>query len=437
MLWAVTLAVGVGCSGRAPAVRSAPGVPADAGSAQTLPDEQGDRAWATIVASDAMSPGDGGLAAPAVTAPAEPAVVGSIAMGEWHACAVMSDGDVRCWGRNREGQLGRAAGATAPFSARPTSVPGVPPGAIQVSTGTFHTCVRSEDQRIFCWGDNRTRQSGVELVPTLDRPTELRALTETAEITTGRDQTCARHRDGTLRCWGNNENGQLGDGSVRAPFAPVLVAGLRGVAEIAAGSGHTCARLEDGTVRCWGLNRRGQVGDRTRLTRHRPTAVVGVAHAAQIAVGREHGCARLADGTVRCWGRNDVGQLGNGTLLGSNIAVAVRGLTGVRQIAAGGLHTCAVLEDATVRCWGSNHHGQLGLGTVGGVWRQPTAVVGLTEVTSLALSRGADDGASCALRRDHSVHCWGDNTFGQLGRPSSGADPVAAAVRWEPPPATP
>ena len=276
MLWAVTLAVGVGCSGRAPAVRSAPGVPADAGSAQTLPDEQGDRAWATIVASDAMSPGDGGLAAPAVTAPAEPAVVGSIAMGEWHACAVMSDGDVRCWGRNREGQLGRAAGPMAPFSARPTSVPGVPAGSIQVSTGTFHTCVRSEDQRIFCWGDNRTRQSGVELVPTLDRPTELRALTETAEITTGRDQTCARHRDGTLRCWGNNENGQLGDGSVRAPFAPVLVAGLRGVAEIAAGSGHTCARLEDGTVRCWGLNASGQLGDGTTTGVASPVSVIGL-----------------------------------------------------------------------------------------------------------------------------------------------------------------
>lgn len=168
-----------------------------------------------------------------------------------------------------------------------------------------------------------------------------------------------------------------------------------------------------------------------RLARPRPATVVGVARAAQIAVGREHGCARLEDGTVRCWGRNDVGQLGNGTLVGSNIAVAVRGLRGVRHIAAGGLHTCAVLEDATVRCWGSNHHGQLGQGTVGGVQRLPTAVAGLTGVTSLALSRAADDGASCALRDDRSVHCWGDNAFGQLGRAASAADPTPTAVRWE------
>jgi alpha-tubulin suppressor-like RCC1 family protein len=430
-LWVVILALDVGCSGSATPVRSAATRPSDAGSLAEA------REATTGDASTSEPSSDGGSATGSPARPQEPPFPVSITMGEWHGCAVMSDGALRCWGRNREAQLGRPATATAPFTSTPTLVPGITGVVSQASAGTFHTCARTEEGRVFCWGDNRTGQSGVQSSPTIDRPTELRGVTEAVEITTGRDQSCARHRDGTVRCWGNNENGQLGDGSVRAPFAPTLVAGLRGVAEIAAGSGHTCARLTDGTVRCWGLNRRGQVGDRTRLTRHRPTAVVGVAHAAQIAVGREHGCARLEDGTVRCWGRNDVGQLGGGGALGSNVAVPVRGLTGVRQIAAGGLHTCAVLEDATVRCWGSNHHGQLGQARVGGVWRQPTPVVGLTGVESLALSRGADDGASCALRRDHSVLCWGDDAFGQLGRPSSGADPVASPVRWEAAPTEP
>nr|MBK7066416.1 hypothetical protein [Deltaproteobacteria bacterium] len=424
ILWAMFVALGGGCTGRAPSVRSAATLPTDAGAVAEAVD-----ASTSEPPSSSVHPGDGGTSAPA---PAdEPPVISSIAMGEWHACAVMSDGALRCWGRNREAQLGRAAASATPFTQSPTAVPGLTGTMVQASAGTFHTCARRDDGRVFCWGDNRTGQSGVDQVPTLDRPTELRAVTEAEEITTGRDQTCTRHRDGTVRCWGNNENGQLGDGSVRAPFAPTLVTGLRDVAEVAAGSGHTCARLSNGTVRCWGLNRRGQVGDRSRVTRRRPTPVVGVAGAVQIAVGREHGCARLGDGTVRCWGRNDVGQLGGGAPGGSNVAVPVRGLAGVRQIAAGGLHTCAVMEDATVRCWGSNHHGQLGLGTVGGVRRVPTAVVGLTEVQSLALSRGADDGASCALRRDHSVLCWGDNAFGQLGRPSPGADPVASPVVLE------
>ncbi|TAK32889.1 MAG: hypothetical protein EPO40_01530 [Myxococcaceae bacterium] len=426
ILWAMFVALGGGCTGRAPSVRSAATLPADSGAGAVA--EAVDAATSEP-SSPSVASRDGGTAA--LAPPEEPPVISSITMGEWHACAVMSDGAVRCWGRNREAQLGRAAATATPSTPSPTAVPGLTGAMVQASAGTFHTCARRDDGRVFCWGDNRTGQSGVEQVPTLDRPTELRAVTEAEEITTGRDQTCTRHRDGTVRCWGNNENGQLGDGSVRAPFAPTLVTGLRDVAEVAAGSGHTCARLANGTVRCWGLNRRGQVGDRSRVTRRRPVPVVGVAGAVQIAVGREHGCARLGDGTVRCWGRNDVGQLGGGAPGGSNVAVPVRGLAGVRQIAAGGLHTCAVLEDATVRCWGSNHHGQLGLGTVGGVRRVPTAVVGLTEVQSLALSRAADDGASCALRRDHSVLCWGDNAFGQLGRSTSGADPVAAPVRLE------
>ncbi len=417
MLWAAALAVSVGCSGSIAPVRSVATATPDAGAPE-LP----------VIDAGAV------VVAPPPPPPAPP-FVASITMGEWHGCAVMSDGGVRCWGRNREAQLGRAL--STPFIPGSMAVAGIAGTTVQASAGTFHTCARTDDGRAACWGDNHTGQSGADPVPTLDRPTALPGVTEAVEITTGRDHSCARLRDATVRCWGNNEDGQLGDGSVLARFTPTLVARLVGVAEVAAGSGHTCARLENGTVRCWGLNRRGQVGDRTRLNRQRPAAVIGVARAAQIAVGREHACARLEDGTVRCWGRNDVGQLGNGTLVGANVAVAVRGLRGVRSIAAGGLHTCAVLEDATVRCWGSNHHGQLGLGTVGGVVRQPTAVAGLTDVTALALSRAADDGASCALRSDHSVHCWGDNAFGQLGRPASGADGHATSVAWETAPAEP
>ncbi len=402
-------------------MRSVATAPVDAGSADVSP---GDDAGEAIAETPA-----------APVQPLRPAPVVFITLGEWHGCAVAADGNARCWGRNREGQLGHPA--TAPVVAGPTRVPGLSGVAVEASAGTFHTCLRTDDGRAYCWGDNRTGQAGVEGSATLDQPAELRGLTDVAEVVAGRDQSCARLRDGTVRCWGNNEHGQLGDGTVRARFTPTPVVGLRGVAELAAGSGHTCARLEDGTVRCWGLNRRGQVGDRTRLARHRPTPVVGVAHANQIAVGREHGCARLTDGTVRCWGRNDVGQLGNGTVVGSNVAVAVRGLRGVRHIAAGGLHTCAVLEDATVRCWGSNHHGQLGIGTVGGVQRLPVAVIGLTGVGSVALSSAADDGSTCALMEDQSVRCWGDNAFGQLGRAASPADPNPTAIVWDAPPAGP
>ena len=76
----------------------------------------------------------------------------------------------------------------------------------------------------------------------------------------------------------------------------------------------------------------------------------------------------------------------------------------------GGAHGCAILRDETVRCWGENQHGEVGDGTQ--VDRLvPTTVIGLTRVRQLALGFRH----SCALRSDGGVRCWGDNASGQLG----------------------
>lgn len=87
-------------------------------------------------------------------------------------------------------------------------------------------------------------------------------------------------------------------------------------------------------------------------------------------------------------------------------------------------HVCGITSAGTVACWGANGAGQLGDGTT--IDRDvPTAVAGLSDVQSLALS----DDISCAITRNEGVACWG----GRLervrgGEASTSAVPVAATL---------
>ncbi len=136
------------------------------------------------------------------------------------------------------------------------------------------------------------------------------------------------------------------------------------VDSVECGAGHTCAILDDGTVACWGKNYNYQLGIGTRGVGIAVLSFDVAARAEQVAVGDTFTCALLDDGGVRCWGSNAAGQLGIGSVYSPSMyqAVDLGASRHATAITAGSSHVCALLDDHSVKCWGNNAFGQLGLG---------------------------------------------------------------------------
>jgi hypothetical protein len=145
-------------------------------------------------------------------------------------------------------------------------------GVSQISAGASHTCALLTSGQVRCWGAGSNGRLGHGSPSSSSSPVVVLAdstpLGGVTQISTGTSHTCATLTNGEVRCWGANLEGRLGDGTTdNADNAgrPVRVAGtgstiLDGIAQVSAGFDHTCAVVEVGTVLCWGAESAGQLG---------------------------------------------------------------------------------------------------------------------------------------------------------------------------------
>lgn len=94
----------------------------------------------------------------------------SISAGEDHTCAILNDGTARCWGRNNQGQLGiqSTSGSLGNSASDMASLPSVMLGtngniqhtAIAISAGGRSTCAILSTGDLKCWGRNNIGQLG-------------------------------------------------------------------------------------------------------------------------------------------------------------------------------------------------------------------------------------------------------------------------------------
>lgn len=347
-----------------------------------------------------------------------PSCVSSLALGQFHSCALLASGSLRCWGDARDGQLGNGKSAIESY-ASPVAVDPVVEPVAHVSAGEDHTCaVKSPEGTVWCWGSNQGLQLGVgsasgpgPIEVPLATPLQQPAIAVAAGIA----HSCSLGSWGA-KCWGFCKSGQLGS-TVPCPsdpkkppaLIPVAVAWNADILEIGVGAAHTCARPSVGAARCWGDNSFGQVAGKPGPSE--PLPVEAPVAAQHIAVGAGHTCA-LMDGKVGCWGNNEQGQLGPAP--GSALALDAD----AKAVSAGYAHNCVILGDGRITCWGSNLYGQLGPNAEAGVKPSPPVIVPLDEPAQKIFA-GREH--SCAIGESGRVYCWGRNEHGQLGNGESGS----------------
>lgn len=298
----------------------------------------------------------------------------SMDIGSQHACAIMSDKNLYCWGESQNGQLGIGTNSDQKVMNIMVGLDDAP--VTEVSAGGQFTCARLFDGQVRCWGLSSSGELGIGSFNTwYIPPSTIPILADKAlQISTGAAHACARLANNTVQCWGDNSSGQLGNsnGGVDSP-TPSSVTNLSGtISDISAGGLFTCV-IVDSQVRCWGENGSGQLGnnDGTNTDLDVPSAVLNLQGEVplKLAAGGEHACVLTQTGKVYCWGESDAGQTGQNDVTDDLAPLVLDfGPYTVTDISAGGDHTCVRLKSTDplitthpTRCWGEAGVGQLGL----------------------------------------------------------------------------
>ncbi len=150
----------------------------------------------------------------------------SVSGGGAHSCAILTDTSLWCWGLSTSGQVGvPSAGTGQPLPVRVqgdiwgginSSV-----GVVSVSCGTRATCALLSNGDVYCWGDvdMSTHSTVPDPIPEAYTPQIVDAAAwggaPVRQVNAGFGSACVVTADaGALWCWGRGEHGRLGIGSV-------------------------------------------------------------------------------------------------------------------------------------------------------------------------------------------------------------------------------
>lgn len=270
-----------------------------------------------------------------------------------HACSILDNGRIKCWGDNRNGRLGigdtefrgdddNEMGDNLPYVDLGTDDSGTPWKAKAIAAGYATSCAILSNDQVKCWGRNNNGQLGIG--DTADRGDGLATDNTSPEDDMGNNlpfidlgegrsaksihpyyqRTCAILDDNSLKCWGQaGYNGPFGNGLSGTQAPQTIDTGEHGVLSVGMNEYNTCVLLTNNELKCLGDNSYAQLGhDKSYITYGKavgqtlldaPVTDLGTGrYAVDLpAAGYEFNCALLNTNEVKCWGYGEYGVLGN------------------------------------------------------------------------------------------------------------------------------
>jgi alpha-tubulin suppressor-like RCC1 family protein len=249
-----------------------------------------------------------------------PLTVKKCSQTQAHTCVILSNGDLRCFGANWDGQLGLGISD--------------PNAQIGLLASDF-----TDADKVVDLGDTEGNGTG----------TKYTAKEVYAGIGGG---TCAIRSDDKVVCWGRNYAGTHG-----------LNAGEKWNGGTTNKRGLGTSDMGNNLV----ISQLG-VGGSTSYT----AAKFGISFGADVNTQAMAVCVIMTDGTAKClgttWlvGQNLAGGARYGTVIGQMASLDPIDFGGdtIEFITIGYEFACAIMSDLeTIRCWGRNRFGELGYGT--------------------------------------------------------------------------
>lgn len=367
--------------------------------------------------------------------------VKKVALASYKTCAVLTTGELDCWGSNDFLETDARDEITAPVR-----VPDLK-GVVDVAVSDVHGCAVLDTGAVYCWGDNREGQVGVglsEVGRKITKPTLVPGISDAIGVIASDTTTIAWTKGGDLYRWGRAAD-------IKADYAypePRKIPVLSGVKRAAMEGNQVCALLGTGEVRCFShetlkdflAGKQHDFGpDLLKLARalSRKKPIVGfpknlvfpdgrgLTGVLDLAVFNHDASAVTEKGEVYSWGAADRGTGGRPERTkGFFPPTRIAGVTFATAITGSFLHRCELEKGGEVRCFGSGSSGLLGGA------KQPSSVSavpvsGLPKIAKIA----ANDHCTFALGEDHSLWTWGESWVNACGTDDDQQSALPGPVR--------